>query len=163
MPEIKLMKYKELADLLNVKVDSVKALRRRHNWRVVPANKGREFLVEVPLSYLEEIENRIADKTADITSDAITDVSSAVTGAVTHDVLDRFAAVSRELGELQGRLMVAEQRTADYDELRTKAVALETETKVLAVSLDAERDRREKAEKVLQEYKGRGLLQRIFG
>ncbi|MGO1164824.1 hypothetical protein ACTOV4_23515 [Brucella sp. C7-11G] len=163
MTDNKLMTYKELADHLNIKVDSAKSLRRRHNWRVVPANKGREFLVEVPLSYFEELENRTADMTDDMTAADTPNVSADVSPPVSPDMLDRVAALSREIGELQARLGSAEGRAQEYDQLKAKADGLELESRVMAVKLENERHQRLKAEADLSEYKARGFLQRLFG
>ncbi|HFF3720365.1 TPA: hypothetical protein ACGCM7_005450 [Klebsiella pneumoniae] len=170
MDDKRLITYKELSELLNIKVESAKALRRRHNWRVVPANQGREFLVEVPLSFLNEIENRTADMRGDLSSDVSADMTGQGDGFMPPHMLDRFEAVYKEIGELQARLTYAENRVENYEELKAKANALEADARVLTVSLEAsrkdaitERERREKAEKELSDYKSRGLFQRLFG
>jgi len=174
MDDKKLITYKELSELLNIKVESAKALRRRHNWRVVPANQGREFLVEVPISFLNEIENRTGDMRGDLSTDVITDMAGQsdvdMTPYAATNMLDRFAAVYKEVGELQARLISAENRAENYETLKAKADALEADARVLTVSLEAsrkeamtERERREKSEKELLDYKSRGLLQRLFG
>lgn len=165
MNDVKLLSYKELSLLLNIKVESAKALRRRRNWRIIPANQGREYLVEVPTSFLAEFDDRTAD------------VISYVTPHVSPADFDRFERVYRELGELQARLHVAENRAGDFETLKAKADSLETENKVMAVSLQAarqevdaaknvaeiEKERRQQAEADLIELKGRGLLKRLFG
>lgn len=174
MDDKRLITYKELSELLNIKVESAKALRRRHNWRVVPANQGREFLVEVPISFLNEIENRTADMRGDISGDVSTEMTGQgdgdMTPYVTTNMLDRFAAVYKEIGELQARLISAEKRAENYETLKAKADALEADARVMTVSLEAirkeamtERECREKAEKELSDYKGRRFFQRLFG
>lgn len=181
MNDIKLLSYKELSLLLNIKVESAKALRRRRNWRIIPANQGREYLVEVPTSFLAEFDDRTADMTSYVTPNLTTDGTAVLSDDVTPYVspadFDRFERAYRELGELQARLHVAEHRVGDFETLKAKADNLETENKVMAVSLQAarqevaaaknvaeiEKERRQQAEADIIELKGRGLLKRLFG
>lgn len=181
MNNVKLLSYKELAALLNIKVESAKALRRRRNWRILPANQGRSYLVEVPLSFISELDNGTTDMSADITAHVSVDDTPALSADMTPHVspadLDRFEKAYREIGELQARLHVAESKAGDYESLKAKADNLETENKVMAVSLqaakqdaesaknaaDVEKERRQRAEADLIELKGRGFLKRLFG
>lgn len=181
MNDVKLLSYKELAMLLNIKVESAKALRRRRNWRIIPANQGREFLVEVPISFLSEFDDRTTDVTSYVTPNVTTNGTAAISADVTPHVspadFDRFEKAYRELGELQARLHVAEIKAEDFAFLKAKTNSLEIENKVMTVSLQAarqeadaaksaaeiEKERRQRAEVDLAELKGRGLLKRIFG
>ncbi len=109
MDKVKLMTYREISDLLRIKIESAKALRRRKNWTLSKSNSGRENLVAVPLDFIDRI-GSIDHEDSPVTGD--------MTGDVTSDLIEKITQAHQTIGELQFKLKAAELKNKEFDEIQ---------------------------------------------
>jgi len=101
------MTYRELSDVLGIKIDSAKALRRRRKWKLSISNSSRESLVNVPESYLETIQSTVT-MDSPIATDVTTYVTTEDNDKLRFELIEQIALAHESIGELKLKLSISE-------------------------------------------------------
>lgn len=155
------MTYREIAAFLGCKIDSAKKLATRRQWKRIPANKGKEILVHVPLEWLQDIKDKELPPAPDSTADSAVDNTADNTADSLRDELNN------RIGSLQAEARFKDEKIL---ELTDKVVQYENDKKTvsdenqsLKIDMAVTVEKLKAAEAALSDYRSRSLLKRIFG